>query len=37
MARYKDRILIFIAHDPAILALVDEVLHFGVQPATEAV
>jgi ABC-type multidrug transport system fused ATPase/permease subunit len=31
--RYKDRILIFIAHDPAILAQVDEVLHFGPQPA----
>jgi ABC-type multidrug transport system fused ATPase/permease subunit len=31
--RYKDHILIFIAHDPAILAQVDEVLHFGVRPA----
>jgi ABC-type multidrug transport system fused ATPase/permease subunit len=33
LQRYKDRILIFIAHDPAILAQVDEVLHFGARPA----
>jgi ABC-type multidrug transport system fused ATPase/permease subunit len=34
--RYKDRILIFIAHDPAILTQVDEVLHFGPRLAATA-
>lgn len=29
LPRYRDKILIFIAHDPAILSQVDEVLHFG--------
>jgi ABC-type multidrug transport system fused ATPase/permease subunit len=36
LPRYKDRILIFIAHDPAILAQVDEVLHFGGHPTAAA-
>lgn len=36
LACYNDRILIFIAHDPAVLAQVDEVLHFGSRPAVAA-
>jgi ABC-type multidrug transport system fused ATPase/permease subunit len=27
LAQYKDRIVIFVAHDPAVLELVDEVVH----------
>lgn len=36
LPRYKDRIVIFITHDPAILAQVDEVLHFGPLAAATA-
>jgi ABC-type bacteriocin/lantibiotic exporter with double-glycine peptidase domain len=35
---YRDRILIFVAHDPAILEIVDEVIHLGnAVPAGPAV
>ena len=37
LARYKDRIVIFIAHDTAILAQVDEVLYFGAETKSAAV
>ena len=32
LPHYRDRIVIFIAHDPAILELVDEVIHLGPAP-----
>jgi ABC-type bacteriocin/lantibiotic exporter with double-glycine peptidase domain len=34
---YRDRIVIFITHDPAILERVDEVIYLGQAPAIAAV